>query len=154
MREAGITRAGHLQYNIENYLIRTQSLHDRVLKLVNVVFHLGLHPRDCRHDTISENIHVEITDVPVKLKSIRKLLERYKKERNIVIHHESYNEDDLRKLEMFYLVQENEDQSDPGDQELFQYASRDLTRKTVIQKTDEFDQFNESLFFSIISIVN
>ncbi len=35
MKEVGITRANHVQYNVENYLIRTQSFHDRVLKLTS-----------------------------------------------------------------------------------------------------------------------
>jgi hypothetical protein len=35
MRERGIRRHHHLLYNVENYIIRTQALYDRLLQLVN-----------------------------------------------------------------------------------------------------------------------
>lgn len=146
MKKAGINRASHLQYNIENYLIRTQSLHDRVLKLVNAVFHLGLDSRDCRHDTIAKNLHVKVTNVPINLRSIGNLLEKYRQERNIIVHHESYLEDELRKLEMYYLVQKDGINSDVINQDIFPFITRNLTRKIVEQKTEEFDQFNEAVF--------
>jgi len=142
MKSVGITRASHLQYNIENYLIRTQSFHDRVLKLVNAVFHLGLRPQDCRHDTITKNLHVKVTSVPATLQSIRKLIGRYRQERNTIIHHEGYQEDALRKLEMYYLARDR----DSSIQERFLYVARNLTREFVNQKMEEFDSFNEEIF--------
>ena len=146
MREAGITRAGHLQYNIENYLIRTQSVHDRVLKLVNAVFHLGLRPQDCRHDTIAKNLHVKSTGVPVRLQAMRKLLGKYRQDRNIIIHHETYQEDDLRELEMYYLAQKLDGDLEGGIQGRFLYVARSLTREFVNQKMHEFDKFNGEIF--------
>ena len=146
MKEAGITRASHLQFNVENYIIRTQSFLDRVLKVVNAVFHLGLHPRNCRYSTITKNANVKITEIPPNLKKIRKIVDKYKQERNIVIHHESYQEDDLRKLEMFYLAQKTVNGPKHIDPDIFPYAIRNLSRKIVDQKTKEFDQFNVAVY--------
>lgn len=140
MKEAGITRASHVKYNIENFLIRTQSLHDRLLKLVNAVFHLGLSARDCKHDVVVKNLHVKVTEVPNRLHSLRKLFGRYQQDRNMIIHHESYSADDLRKLELYFLVQDKEDNS---NDEVFLYATKSLTRKIVDQKIEEFDKFSE-----------
>ena len=154
MKNAGITRASQLQYNVENYIIRSQSLHDRVLKLVNAVFHLGLRPQDCRHRTITKNTHVRITDIPSNLKKIRKLVDQYRQDRNIVIHHESYQEDDLRKLEMFYLVQSLENDQKPTDYEIPPYVTRNLSKKIVDQKTEEYDHFNVTAFTELELLFN
>lgn len=146
MKEVGITRASQIQYNIENFLIRTQSLHDRVLKLVNAVFHLGLDLRDCRHDTIVKNLHVKVTVVPTNLQRIRKLLGKYQQERNMVVHHAGYVENDLRKLQLFHLVQNH---SDDIEQEMFLNSTRYLTRKIVTQKIEEFSHYNEAVFLEL-----
>ncbi|GAB4416852.1 MAG: hypothetical protein Kow002_02970 [Anaerolineales bacterium] len=150
MKEARITRSTHLQYNIENYLIRTQSVHDRTLKLVNSVFHLGLQPRDCRHDTIAKNLHVKPTRIPGSLKNIRKLLLQYQQERNSVVHHEGYQDDKLRSLEMFYIAKEIEEGKGESSLDDFQYMGRRLTKEVVTQKMDEFDKFNGELFSQLI----
>lgn len=152
MKTHGITRSHHLQYNIENYLIRTQSIYDRILKLVNAVFHLGIAPHDCRHDTIARNLHVKVTDVPAKLQKLKKLLEKYRQDRNVVIHHESYQEDELRKIEMFHLLLSKQDEAELPDHDMFQMVARDLTRKFLQRKCEEFEQFNEAVSRAMVSL--
>ena len=53
------TRAEHLIYNIENYLIRIKSVHDRVLQLVNAVFHLCINEANVNHGVIVSNYKVQ-----------------------------------------------------------------------------------------------
>jgi hypothetical protein len=54
-----VSRADHLIYNIENYLIRIKSVHDRVLQLVNAVFHLCLNEAKVSHGLIVSNYKVQ-----------------------------------------------------------------------------------------------
>ena len=51
-------RSAHFTYNLENYLIRINSVFDRVLQLVNAVFHIGTNDEHVRYDAIINNVHV------------------------------------------------------------------------------------------------
>jgi len=149
-----INRSNYIQYNIENYLIRTQSLNDRVLKLINAVFHLGIDQRNCKFDTISKNLHVKVTPVPTKLKKLWDVLGKYRQERNTIIHHESFLEDDLRKLEMFYLVMEKSPDNDIQEIKYLPYHARKLAGDYVKQKKLEFDEFNNIVFNELLELFN
>jgi hypothetical protein len=37
-KEAGITKAKYIRYSLENYIIRTQTIYDIILKLVDAIF--------------------------------------------------------------------------------------------------------------------
>ena len=54
MGRVGINRHAAIVYHLENYIIRTQSLLDRVLKLVDAVFHLTNEARNCRYEVVYE----------------------------------------------------------------------------------------------------
>jgi hypothetical protein len=97
MDKAGINRHSMIVYHIENYLIRTQSVLDRTLKLVDAVFHLLNDPRNCRYDVVIQNVKVQVSDIPEPIKRLRKLLERYAGVRNEIIHHHSIKENALRR---------------------------------------------------------
>ena len=150
--ESKINRSNYIQYNIENYLIRTQSLNDRVLKLINAVFHLGIDQRNCKFETISKNLHVKVTPVPAKLKKLWAALEKYRQERNTIIHHESFLEDDLRKLEMFYLVMEKSPEDDIQELKYLPYHARKLAGDYVKQKKLEFNKFNNLIFNELLEL--
>lgn len=145
MREHGINRADYIRYNIENYLIRTQSLNDRALKLTNAVFHLGLDLRHCTFDIISKNLHVQATKVPARLQRLWNISNKYHQDRNMVIHSNSYDEDELRELEMFYLVASKGGSHDTHDAQVFTYHAKHLAQNYVKQKTTEFDTFNQTV---------
>jgi len=153
-KESKINRSNYIQYNIENYLIRTQSLNDRVLKLINAVFHLGIDQRNIKFDIISKNLHVKVTPVPAKLKKFGKVLEKYRQERNTIIHHESFLEDDLRKLELFYLVMEKSPDDDIQEMKYLAYDTRKLAGDYVKQKKLEFDEFNNIIFNELLELFN
>ena len=58
-----ITRADYVAYQIENFMIRLGTVTDRALRLVNVVFQLGIQPKECRRSVIADNAHVAPTPV-------------------------------------------------------------------------------------------
>jgi hypothetical protein len=105
MDKAGINRHSLIVYHLENYLIRTQSLLDRVLKLVDAVFHLLNDARNCRYEVVARNVKVQVSDVLEPIKKLRKLLDRYSGVRNEIVHHHSIKEDALRRLDMFFLIE-------------------------------------------------
>ncbi len=154
MKEKGINRSNHIQYNVENYLIRTQSLSDRILKLTNAVFHLGIDQRNCKFDTISKNLHVKMTKIPGRLKKLSKTLEKYRQDRNTIIHHESYLENDLHELEMLHLVKSKSKEYEVQNIEGLTNLTNRLTRTYVKQKSDEFNKFNEEVFKEVLVLFN
>jgi hypothetical protein len=104
MNKAGINRHSLSVYHLENFIIRTQGLLDRVLKLVDAVFHLTNDPRNCRYDVITRNVKVRVSDLLEPVKILKKVLDRYSGMRNDIVHHHSIKEDALRRLDMLFLM--------------------------------------------------
>jgi hypothetical protein len=104
MKAASMTRQTHLTASIENYLVRTRSLDDRVLHLINDVFALYNPPRQIKYDLIAGNSHVRRWSVHLKLKSFHKALDEHRSSTNQILHQREYLEDDLRELEGLTLL--------------------------------------------------
>ena len=99
------SRAEHLIYNIENYLIRLNSVYDRALQLVNSVFHLGIHEENVTHRVIVSNLKVSHRpEIQSSLKRIRKYLDFHAQARHTILHKHSWMEKDLRRLEFIYSI--------------------------------------------------
>lgn len=52
MKQHGVTRQRHVQYCIESYIVRVQSIYDKLLVLVDAVFHLGNANESIGHNSI------------------------------------------------------------------------------------------------------
>lgn len=153
MKNFGISRYTNLHYNIENYLIRTQSAYDRLLILVDTVFHLANDPHYISHESILTNLHVKRTNISDKMRKLRKLLRKYQFVRNTIIHHESYQEEELRTLEMCHVLQRSSIEFEGQDDARVKFLAKNLerykTREYVKAKMEEFDKFNEKIFDKI-----
>lgn len=101
-KKDGVDRGKHLVYNYENYLIRVISISDRLLQLVNAVFYLGVNEKSVSERNILNNDKVIITELPLKFKELNKVLNKFKGDRNKVIHIHSYVKKKLKQIEMFY----------------------------------------------------
>ncbi len=86
LARAGISRTKHLRYNVKSYIIRTQTLYDLVLKLIDAVFHLMNADPQCRHTTIIQNLKVKLSQIPTVLKPLRKKLTELEQARHTVVH--------------------------------------------------------------------
>ncbi|MCS3809765.1 Cthe_2314 family HEPN domain-containing protein [Xanthomonas sp. 4461] len=102
-RDLGIKRPAHLLYNIENYLIRLQSVYDRCLQLTNTVFHLCISDEMVTHGLIVSNLHVSRTSIPKLLKAVKKTIENKAQDRHQLIHRHSHMDPQLRKIELLYM---------------------------------------------------
>lgn len=129
MDKASINRHSLIVYHLENYIVRTQGLMDRVLKLVDSVFHLTNDPKNCRYDVVVQNVKVKVSDVSEPLKRLKKLLARYSGVRNEIVHHHSIKEDALRRLDMYFLLERWEEISPREKRAEF----KDLIKETIFE---------------------
>ena len=108
-----ITRADHVAYQVENFMIRLGTVTDRALKLVNVVFQLGIQPKECRWSVVAENAHVAPTAVRKRLDAIEQAVRPHRAARNRIVHQERYSDEQLKKWEVFFVLEKSCAESDP-----------------------------------------
>ena len=152
MKKAAINRHSLIVYHVENYIIRTQSLLDRVLKLVDAVFHLLDAPRNCQFDVVVKNVKVAVSEAPESIKSLRKLLGQYSAVRNEVIHQHSIKEDDLRILDLYFLLERWEEISPRQNRSNVSEPAQDMTQEVLWKRKYEFSKFNKELAVAIAHI--
>jgi hypothetical protein len=144
MRKLGITKHRHIRYALENFIVRSQSLHGRVLFLIDATLHLGSPDDLVSHQLIAGNVHVQVSPLENDLKAIKKLMAKYQYVRNEVIHHRSYDEDDLRLLGMYTIVRKED--------EKYALLTKILSRELVAKKRKEYTDFKDKIFGLIHSM--
>jgi hypothetical protein len=154
MEDAGITRESMLRYHLENYVIRTQGLLDRVCKLVDAVFHLTNDPRYCKYDVLFRNVKVRVSEVREPLKMLRDLLQRYAGVRNEVIHQHSIDDDDLRRLELYHLVHEWESVAPSSAHSNIKEHIRETVREILRLKRRELAGFNDEIAAALVVLLD
>ncbi len=97
-----VGRGKHLVYNYENFIIRIVSVSDRLMQLINAVFYLGINDKDVKERLILNNDKVVTSAIPSKWKELNKVINKFKGDRNQVIHRHSYVEKKLKQIDMFY----------------------------------------------------
>jgi len=133
-------RIDHLTYNIENYIIRYQSVLDRLLQLINSVFHLTVDENNVNNNVIMSNLKVKKSAIPSKFSPIKNQIRKFCYDRNTIIHKNSYLEKRLREFEYYYS-----DSNNNIDNEVKAFRTRIL--KDYIKKNREkFLKNNQDLF--------
>lgn len=140
------TRAEHLIYNIENYLIRIKSVHDRVLQLVNAVFHLCISEANVSHGVIVSNYKVQHRlEILKAIKAVSKYLSEHEQIRHTLIHRHSLLDKDLKKIELFYM-NNFEHVDDEAQVKAYKYVRTEHLKRFLTDKKSEFRQINSELF--------
>ncbi|WP_417501265.1 Cthe_2314 family HEPN domain-containing protein [Marinobacter sp.] len=140
------SRADHLIYNIENYLIRIKSVHDRILQLVNAVFHLCINEANVNHGVIVSNYKVQHRpEIHKSVKSISKYFNEHEQIRHTLIHRHSFIDKNLKKIELFYL-NNFEHIDDEEKVKAYKYVRSDHLKRYIADKKKEFSLINSSLF--------
>jgi len=144
--EAGIKRSHHLLYNVENYLIRLQSVYDRCLQLTNAVFHLCMSNEHVNHGVIVSNLHVERTGISKLLKAVKKSIKHEEQERHTLIHKHSHMDPELRRIELFYMYSKEtwEGNNRMPFKNLVHLRSQ-LVKKYTARRRAEFEAINAEL---------
>ena len=147
MAVAGINRTRCVRYSMENYIIRTQTLYDVVLKLVDAVFHLTNADSQCRDGTIIQNLKVKRSEVPARLKPLRRKLTEFESARHNIIHHGGYHDDqDLYRLELYTEVEDSHARSGddlPDDLRFVPAVQAELTREFIRNRKAQYRRFND-----------
>lgn len=154
-RRAGVTRAKHIRYGIESYIVRTQTLYDLVLKLVDAVFHLTNADTQCRHPTIVQNLRVKRTNIPKLLEKLQKKLTDFRDARHKIIHHGGYQEKDLCRLELYTELEESyrrAGQDIPLDMAFLPEAKRGMIQELIRKQKAQYTRFNASVFQIIADV--
>lgn len=154
---AGITRAKHIRYGIESYIVRTQTLYDLVLKVVDSVFHLTNADAQCRYLTIVQNLKVKQTDVPKPLARLNKKLQDFRNARNKVIHRGGYQEGDLFRLELYTELEESyrrAGQDIPSDFIFLPEAKREMIRELIKKRKTQYTRFNAAVFQLVSDVLD
>ena len=145
-KELHIKRPAHLLYNIENYLIRLQSVYDRCLQLTNAVFHICMSDELVNHGLIVSNLHISRTPVPKLLKAVRSAIDGHAQDRHQLIHRHSHMDPDLRKIELLYM----HSRETWRDQATFTYerlvtGRAERVRNFTVKRKTEFVTINAAL---------
>lgn len=153
MKDAGINRATHLIWSVENYVIRSQSAYDRLLILTDRLFHIHNASNRISHESIVSNAHIKRSNIPAVLKHVKKAVKNYYRDRNKIIHESSFADDELRHIEGLALLAsdpiyglENEDN-----------LKKDLSfqvRRYVNNKKKEFEKSNKGLCLALGIVFN
>jgi len=115
LKKHGVNRFTYVIYHLENHVIRTRMLFDRVLILVNVALRLGNPQKNCTPQVILSNRYVQDSEVSGPVKDLEGILGDYRPRANIVLHRESYDEPQLDYPELFYLLEEIGEKVPHGD---------------------------------------
>ena len=149
-----ITRYDYIVYHLENHLIRTSSILDRALLLVNIIFRLGVPEKECRFSVIADNEHIASTPTAGALRSIQKILEPYQGQRNLVIHRRRLSDENLSPLELYYLFQKSEATgSDDNVTENFFHFYKGMTDKFVKAKKEELLAFDSEAYLAVSKLL-
>lgn len=143
------SRADHLIYNVENYLVRVNAAYGRALQLVNSVFHLCVHEEHVTHSVIVANTKVQHRPTVVKkMKALRKLLNAYSQERHTIVHRHSLLDEKMRRIELFDQDAIIDAMSAEKKARLKVFRTNYL-REFVVSKKQEFGCFNSRLALAV-----
>lgn len=87
--------AEYIEFHIENYLIRSRSVYDRVLIFTNDLCDIQMAKESVNHVSIATNKKVEKYALRSSLRKINKACAVYREERNGVVHHDKYSNQEL-----------------------------------------------------------
>lgn len=147
------SRADHLIYNVENYLIRLNSVYDRVLQITNAVFHLGVDEEHVAHSVIVSNHKVKHRPaIGKKIKAVKNFLEGYSQARHTVIHRHSYVDAKLRRIEFLYLHDIGKLIGEEQWKESLKHLRYTHIRNYLAEKKVEFLQINDKLSLLLDSL--
>lgn len=148
-----VTRDQHLIYNVENYIIRLTSLNDRLLQLVNAVFHLTIDEKNVNERNILTNLKVSRTDFSISYKEFKKENLKYVGERNTIVHKHSYLNEKLRKIEILYesnfLFGLNK-----IDIEKTKFVRKDIITRYIKEIKSDFNNANNECINKLIPVLD
>lgn len=135
------THAEQIEYAIENYFIRSSTIYDRALIFTNHLLDLGISDASINHELIITNDYVKRFQLDSHLKKLGKASREKSTERNAIIHHRRYSNENFDKFHLFYSA--NKIAADVGRKPLLAQELLDKLREAVIE--DHVEEFESHL---------
>ena len=146
-KKLNTNRADHLIYNIENYFIRLNSVYDRVLQIVNAVFHLCINEESVNHSIVISNLKVaHRSEIKSEVKSVKRFLSDYAQKRNTLIHKHSWRDVKLREIELFYMTNIEELKLTQKEKINLKSFRAEKLKEYISEKKIEFKDINIGLY--------
>ncbi|MGY0588356.1 MAG: Cthe_2314 family HEPN domain-containing protein [Paraglaciecola chathamensis] len=145
--------AEYIEFHIENYLIRSRSVYDRALIFTKYLCDIQMVKESVSHVAITTNRKVEKLGLNNALKKINKACAVYRIERNGVVHHDKYSDQELewvdtaRKAKLILN----------GETESIGLSDEVIEKNTAIVIVKHLDNFYEStrkIFESVNSFLD
>ena len=137
-----INRPDYITFMIENFYMRFTSVYDRMLRLLNQVFELGLPERECKDNTIVKNANIRAKSFVPILKTANKFISTHRADRNKIAHSQTYIEDELNSLKPFYHLRDNDGSF---DHKRYVHLYKTMTDSFVKQKKKRFTELLDTL---------
>lgn len=138
MRNSKISHAEQIQFAIENYFIRSAMIYDRALIFVGHLLDLGITDDRIDHVDIVTNRHVKRYTLDVELKKLGSICRKLSDERNAIIHHRSFSEENFDRFAM--LVAANDLSARAGKRRPFPQALvKNLTGAILRDHTKDYE---------------
>lgn len=146
-------RIEHLEYNLENFIIRLASVKDRTLQVINAVFHIGMDEGDVSERMIMNNIKVSRTKLPASILKLTKAIKSFSGERNTIVHRHTYLDKEIRRLHVFYsdFILGNSIENS-FDKDTFKQFRTERLKKFLQDKKAEMEQALESTFKALFDV--
>jgi len=151
MKNAGVNRSTHLIWSVENYIIRTQTVYDRLLVLTDRLFHIQNQPNQITHESIVTNKHISRTAIPKSLKQVRTAVKKYYHDRNTIIHEASYLDNELKRIEAYAIVLSNSDYYEIQD-EYLKKQLKGSVKEFLKKRKREFIRINKNVCVALSNV--
>lgn len=139
LKNSTVSHAEQIQFAIENYFIRSATIYDRALIFINQLLDLGISDDRIDHTDIVTNHHVKKYTLNTKLKNLGVVCRELNDERNAIIHHRSYSDENFDKFAM--LVKANELSVEAGKSRPFsQTLVKNLTAAILLSHTEDYEK--------------
>lgn len=106
-----INREEYLKYHLSSYYIVLSSIYDQLLLLINDVYGLGLHERDCNDNTVVSNMNVKNPSLKKAMREFFKFLTvdtKIKEIRNLYVHRGIFNDETIEEITLYYDWKNND----------------------------------------------
>lgn len=153
LRFSNYTHAEQIEFAIENYFIRSATVYDRALIFANHLLDLGIADESTSHQQMVTNTHVERYDLVNHLRKLARVCREKNLERNAIIHHRRYSQDEFNEFSM--IISTNEISKQVGKKAPFsRKVVRELTDAILSDHTEDFEVHLNKVAKSLTAFLN
>ena len=140
-KNSDYTTADYMEYALENYIIRSRSIYDRVLIFIGSLLDIGVSNDSITHNLLITNRHVKNNNLDKLLKPIKKSCDTYQYKRNVIIHHDNLIDEEFDTVSM--IINVNHLSAEDGRDEPFSKGKIKFYSKQIIDS--RLKEYNANL---------